>query len=583
MTLFTSCRLTAAAALCLLASLVGCNRSTPAPAAPSPESVAAQKLDECRSRLNGAVVRVSPESMAGQSRKDGVVNAVNSWLASCAEADVRKLAVSDANAALLSPDALRTAKATRFSETDVVYIRDCLMLNGLTSAVWKQIQTSNDAAAADRQRVTAFFRQIVRLIALLPPNDSRPPVGLYESLLTGRGFLEDRIWAFTEGLRQRQIDCLVLHASTPGNHSSSVTESADWLVAAIVGDDTLLFDPLRGTAVPAVGDQTFPPQNPAGLAAIKDLDRWKNASVFAVVHPSAPAPRMLVLQQQMDAADTAILYEELAGGTSEIRPLLQRIPPAVLALWPASALKLWPVPEQRINASAVTTEQQKQTLQTLLKHFDSPFERASIDREKLLADANVDEAQLSQEELDALVANALAEMLQRSDTLFGKPSRRLLKARVSQLSGNFEPGMIQELQQIRIASLQESIDINFSEGAQMLTRRIPLPETILSVQRAAVADALYWTALTQMSRNDFGTAVQTLRNFRRQYPESPLRFAAELNEAEALAELGNPAAAAEVLANANIPENPEQIRTAWLRAALTAAAPTTPTPQTPNP
>jgi TolA-binding protein len=321
-----------------------------------------------------------------------------------------------------------------------------------------------------------------------------------------------------------------------------------------------------------MGDTSFPVRTPASLSTIQDLDRWKQAAVFAVVHPSAAAPRMLVLQQQMDAASTAILYEELAGGTSEIRPFLQRLPAPVLALWPAAQIKLWPVPEQRINAAAVLTEEQKQSVQQLLRHFDSPFERASIDRERLLADAKIDETKVTQEEMDALVANALAEMLQRSDTLFGRPSRRLLKARISQLSGNFAPGMIQELQQIRIASLQESIDLNFSDGAQMLTRRIPLPDSILSVQRAAVSDALYWTALTQLSMNDYGTAVQTLRNYRRQYPDSSLQFASQLNEAEALAELGNLTAAADVLAGANIPENPEQIRTAWLHSMLSAAA-----------
>ena len=573
MKLVTSCRLSALApALLSLVFITGCERSAPPPSAPAADAVAAQKADECRSRLNGAVVRVSPESMAGQQQRDGVVNAVNSWLASCAETEVRRLAISEPNAAMLSADALRTAKATRFSETDITYIRDCLMLKGLTSAIWKQIETSSDAAAADRQRVTAFFRSVIRHLSLLPTNEARPPVGLYEALLTGRGTVEDRIWAFTEGLRQRQIDCLLLKAATPGNTSTSIIESADWLVLAAIGEDTLLFDPLRGSPVPAAGDTSFPVRTPASLTAIQELDRWKQAAVFAVMHPSAVAPRMLVLQQQMDAADTAVLYEELAGGTSEIRPFLQRIPASVLTLWPAAQIKLWPVPEQRINAAAVLTEEQKQSLQLLLRHFDSPFERASIDRERLLADAKIDESKVSQEEMDSLVANALAEMLQRSDTLFGRPSRRLLKARISQLSGNFAPGMIQELQQIRIASLQESIDINFSDGAQMLTRRIPLPDSILSVQRAAVSDALYWTALTQLSMNDYGTAVQTLRNYRRQYPNSSLQFASQLNEAEALAELGNLASAAEVLAGANIPENPEQVRAAWLHSMLSAAA-----------
>jgi hypothetical protein len=577
---------------CLFFTCMGCNSSAPPSQEAAPEDSAARQADECRSRLTNAVTRVAPESMAVQQRRDGIVNAVNSWLASCAEADVRKLAISDANAALLTPDALRTARVSRFSETDILYIRDCLMLSRLTASIWKQIDTSSDAAAADRQRVTAFFRHIVQLLALLPADSSRPPVGFYEALLTGRGTAEDRIWAFTEGLRQRQIDSLVLHAAPPQNNTSSVSQdppadtldipgTAEWLVLAVVGDDTLLFDPLRGTPVPSPDELAIPVRSPADIRILQNLDRWKNATVFVPVHPSAAAPRMLVFQQQMEASTAAILYEELAGGTSEIRPLLDRLPQSVLQLWPAAGIQLWSVPETRINAAAIATEQQKQELQLLMRPFDSPFERASIDREKLLADANVEESQLSQEELDALIANALAEMLQRSDTLFGKPSRRLLKARVSQLSGNFQVDMIQELQQIRIASLQDSIDLSFNDGQQTLTRRIPLPEAIVSIQRTAVADALYWTALTQVSRGDYGTAVQTLRNFRRQYPESPLQHAALLNEAESLAELGNPALAARVL-DAETPNNPEQLRFAWWRSALKAAAAATPPAEQPK-
>ncbi|MFM7056422.1 MAG: tetratricopeptide repeat protein [Planctomycetota bacterium] len=558
---------------CLFFTCPGCSNSAPQTTQATPENSAARQVDECRSRLTNAVTRVSPESMALQQRRDGIVNAVNSWLASCAEADVRKLAISDANAALLTPDALRTARVSRFSETDITYIRECLMLSRLTASIWKQIDTSSDAVAADRQRVTAFFRHIIRNLALLPADSGRPPVGLYEALLTGRGSVDDRIRAFTEGLRQRQIDSLVLHAAPQEDATSSTTSipaTAEWLVLAVVGDDTLLFDPLRGTPVPSPDDPAMPVRSPAGIGVLQDLNRWKNATVFAPMHPSAPAPRMLVLQQQMEASTAAILYEELAGGTSEIRPFLDRLPASVLQLWPAAEIQLWPLPEARIAAAAIATEQQKQDLQLLMRPFDSPFERASIDREKLLADANVEESQLSQEELDALIANALAEMLQRSDTLFGKPSRRLLKARVSQLSGNFDVGMIQELQQIRIASLQDSIDLSFNDGQQTLTRRIPLPEAIVSIQKTAVADALYWTALTQVARRDYGTAVQTFRNFRRQYPDSPLQHAALLNEAESLAELGNPALAAEVLAS-EAPDNPEQLRFNWWRTALKAA------------
>ncbi|MFM8477426.1 MAG: hypothetical protein ACKOEO_16720, partial [Planctomycetaceae bacterium] len=111
---------------CLFLTCIGCSNSAPPTKQAAPEDTTARQADECRSRLTNAVTRVAPESMAAQQRRDSIVSAVNSWLASCAEADVRKLAISDANAALLSPDTLRTARVSRFSETDIIYIRDCL-------------------------------------------------------------------------------------------------------------------------------------------------------------------------------------------------------------------------------------------------------------------------------------------------------------------------------------------------------------------------------------------------------------------------------------------------------------------------
>jgi len=296
----------------------GCGQSAAPVATQTQAEATAEAADECRDRLNAAMQRVAPDSLAGQTRRDSVVNAVNSWMASCGEAEVRQLSISDRNAALLSEDALRTARASRFSENDVLYLRDCLLLKGLTESIWKQEATAGEQALAERARVTRLFRHVIRNLALMPPAETRIPVGLYEAMLTGRGTVEDRIWAFSEALRQRQVDALVLKAATPGAASGSLPETADWLVLVISGNQTLLFDPQRGTPVPAAADTSAVVTEPAGLEVLQGLDRWKSGEVFVVGHPSSFAPRMLVLQQRMEAADAAVLYEELAGGTSEI-------------------------------------------------------------------------------------------------------------------------------------------------------------------------------------------------------------------------------------------------------------------------
>lgn len=579
-----------------LAFSAGCGQSAAPVATKTQSEASAEAADECRDRLNAAMQRVAPESLAGQTRRDSVVNAVNSWMASCGEAEVRRLSISDKNAALLSEDALRTARASRFSENDVLYLRDCLLLKGLTESLWKQEAAAADQALAERARVTRLFRHVIRNLALMPPGESRIPVGLYEAMLTGRGTVEDRIWAFSEGLRQRQVDALVLKAATPGAATGTLVETADWLVLVISGNQTMLFDPLRGTPVPATADSSAVVTEPAGLEVLQGLDRWKSGEVFVVGHPSSFAPRMLVLQQRMDAADTAVLYEELAGGTSEIRPFLERVRAATESLWPTDRIRIWPVVEQRVAALASLTEQQLEAYTLLMRPLDSPFERESIDVSKLLTDPNVDESKLSDDEKNAMKAEAISKLLERSDALFGRPSRRLLQARVSQIAGNFELGMIQELQQIRIACLQEVVELEFIDEGKQAVGRIRLPETILSVQKSAVGDTLYWTAMSQVSRGDAGTAVQTLRNYRRQYPDEKMKFASLLLEAELLVEIGDVAGAAAVLKESATEDNPERGRQEWMLARIssdsTGTAPATPvenpaaesaaTPETPE-
>ena len=557
--------------LCMLMS-AGCGK----PPAPVSESGAAaeatEAADECRDRLNAAIQRVAPESLAIQTRRDSVVNAVNSWMASCAESEVRKINISEGNAALLSEDARRTARAARFSDNDVLYLRDCLLLKGLSEAIWKQGNSAGDQGLTDRNRVTGLFRHIIRNLSLMPASESRIPVGVYEALLTGRGTVDDRIWAFAEALRQRQVDALVLKAATPGASSGTIPEVADWLILVVSGDETLLFDPVRGTAVPKEGDTAAIVTVPAGMDAIQGLERWKSAEAFVVGHPSAFAPRMLVLQQRLEAVDASVLYEELTGGTSEIRPLLERLGSVTGSVWPADRIRIWPVIEQRVTAAAALTEDQLKAYTELMRPLDSPFERESIDVSKLLTDPNIDESKLSEEEKDAMKAEAISRLMERSDALFGRPSRRLLQARVSQISGNFELGMIQELQQIRIACLQEVVELEFRDEGKEAVGRIRLPESILSVQKSAVGDTLYWTAMSQVSRGDAGTAAQTLRNYRRQYPDEKMKYPSLLLEAELLLELGDAAGAAAILKESVVEDNPELARQAWLLSRIAVPA-----------
>lgn len=555
-----------AALLILLAS--GCSDSSTPTAKVDTEASSEQQLqDECRGRLNSAVSRFSPVPYSTQARPELVVNSVNSWLASCAEAEVKSRSISEANAAMLSENTLRTASAVRFTENDVVYLRDCLMLRDLSAAVWSATD-GVDSSTAEQERVIELFRHIVRTIALVPASETDIPTGLYEPLLIGLGSVDDRIWAFGEALRQRQIDCFLLETADPGDGSTSPVTASSRLICVVSGNTTLLFDPALGTPVPTADDSSAIISNPASISVLQGQARWENAALQIIAHPSSFAPRMLVMQERLEAADAAVLYEELAGGTSEIRPLLERLGDAIPAPWSVKTLSIWPVPEQRTVAAAAISEQQQQQYDAMLRPLQSPFERESLDVRKLLTDPSIDETRMTAEELNMLRNEALAELLQRSDALYGTPSRRLLRARVSQISGNFELGMIQELQQIRIASMQEEVELTFSQDGQNRLIRIPLPAKILDVQRSALGDSLYWTAMAQISRNDASTAVQTLRNYRRQYPEEKMVAAAVVTEAELLISMGNNQLAANLLAGMDRENAAEKNRIAWLLSRL---------------
>lgn len=572
--------------LLLVFGLTGCG-DAPVPAkVEDPAQQQVNSAEESRRKLGSAIQRIHPETMATQTRREMVVNALNSWLATSAESEVEKIKISEQNSAALSPTALRTATAVRYTENDIVYIRDCLLMKELTESIWKQADSmSASGQATEQERIVALFRHLMRNMSLLQADSTRIPVGLYEAMLTGIGSVDDRVWAFAEALRQRSLDSIVLQAATPGDPASpDIVLAADLLIGVVVEDRLLLFDPLRATAVPKSGDASVIVTDPAGLDTIANLDRWKTGSAFVVCHPSSFSPRMLILQERLEASDSAILYEELVGGTSEIRPLKERLCSVVGSIWKPEALKVWSVPEQRIAAAAALSEEQKQAYTLLMRPLDSPFERESLNIGNLLADPNVNEAELTLEKKMEAKMLALEKLLERSDDLFGKPSRRLLTTRVQQIMGSFEIEMIQDLQGIRIACMQEKIELEVPiDDKKAAVVPFVLPKTILDVQRSAVGDTLYWTSMSQVSRNDMGAAVATLRSYRRQYPEEKSFYASLINEAEALMILGDLKGAAAALKEADVDKSPDRARAQWMMMRLSAASAPAEAPATENP
>jgi len=570
----------------LLAAFIGCSGSsedsdakteTTSGSSGSSETPAAR----CETKLAAAMQRIQPMSLATQTRPDLVVNSLNSWLTECARDRIAELNLGDATSSLLSPSAIRFATAGRFTLNDTAYIRDCLLLKNLTERVWGRADAAAEGGlASERTRVIALFHAVNQLVSLMPADEDRVPIGLYETLLTGRGYTEDRIWLFAEALRQRQIDCVVLECAedqkvSDPSGSDDPLSSASFLIAVFAQPDVLLFDPVRVCAVPKPGDRSASVTSPAGLTELQASERWKDAAVQLAAQPATSSPRMLVLQENMAAEDAALLFDELGGGTSEFTAQRDRIAEASAGAITADQIAVWPYPEQRIIEAGDLDETQRQQYAILMKPFDAPFERDPLKADDSLDDIDVSEEGLTPEErmqlMNARLQERIARMNESSEEIFGKASRRLMKVRIDQVMGDSELGVIQQLQQIRIASMHDYVEIQVrvtqdDQGGGFV--RVPLPDAIKAIHSSATGNALYWSAMCQIDRGDDGAAVITLRNYRTQYPEGSHYQASLVHEALALLRMGADARAVELLASVNLDIAPERLRIEWILSRL---------------
>ncbi len=572
------------ASLALLSG--GCNN---APDSTEAETGTAQKkkggetqAEKCRRKLAAAIRRLDPERLTMQSDPERSISGLNSWIASCASDQCAALKLSDEAIKMLNGSPRATG--ARYSGGDALYIRDAIMMRELHKELSSR-GNKKDASAADRDvnRILKAFEWVVRNISIQPVDESRPPLGLFAIAMTGRGTAEDRAWAFAELLRQQQTDAVIVTTEKEAKPEGSVLDTATWLVAVLQDDTGWLFDMVTG--LPVTDSTDFDPINPVpvSLDTLKEHDRWKDSSASVIAQVATFSPRMLVLQDSLAADDAAVLFEELTGGVSEIRPLVERVVAAGGDLWTSEKLSVWPYPEERVIKANSRSEDQQGNYKKTMRFFEAPFERDVFIPESPEEQTSVPE-QMSDEERQKFVEQRLMEVYvqvsQSTEKLFGKPSFRLLKARTRQVMGSTETRIIQQMQQIRLSSLVQVIPVRVpkeirelpgNEGMPEVIYR-NLPDAIVAVNQSATGNSLYWTALSQIDRGEMGMAISTLKNYRKQYPTGKWKYPSLISHATALLAEGRKDEARKLLGEANVDENPEQLRVQRLLKALGDAA-----------
>ena len=557
-----------AVSLLLLAiSVVGCGGQESQPVSKTTDTRAQETVRErCRKRLAAAIRRFEPEVFSLQANPEKTVSGLNSWIKSCGAVQMREMKLDDSALQMLDANAQRFASAGIYTASDAAYLRDCWVLRELTRSLVERTSGSRDIDRSESQ-VIAIFDWIVRSISLQPSDEQRVTLGLFDIMLTGRGTAEDRAWVFAEALRQQKIDAVIVTTDSEPLAGGQL-DSAPWIMAVMLDERGLLFDVVSG--LPVIDGETHDLQNlkPATLQTLKAHERWKTSTVRLVAQTAAFAPRILLLQEQLSASDTAILYEELTGGVSKILPLVDRIIDAGGDTWSKEDISIWRYPEQQTTASLSRTEAEQKQHSTLMRSFDAPFERADYSAESTEEMTTVPEA-LPLEERRRLVQERLmkdfTKMLESSEDMFGKPSKRLLKARIQQIMGSIGTGVIQQLQQIRIASMQDSLRVRVPDEVQKEfgfpeVVAFPFPELIREVNQSSMGNTMYWTAMCQLDRKEAGAAITTFVNYRRQYPDGRWKFASMSNQALALLVQERHADARKILEDADVADNPERVR-----------------------
>jgi len=282
---------------------------------------------------------------------------------------------------------------------------------------------------------------------------------------------------------------------------------------------------------------------------------------------------LLVLQDNLPAESSAMLYEELAGGTSEIRPLVERVLAAAPEVFDATRFVWWNWPDEQVTQAAVSDEKQRREHAALMRSFEAPFERKPLELgmnfQELLSKPG-----LTQEQRDSVwdqrwrMEYEKMQQLEKdgdAEKLFGRPSSGLLKTRLEQIEGNHDRSIIQRLQQVRHACIDDAI--TFSVPVQIErtgVKSIPIPDSIQIVNRQATGSSLYWIAICQMDRSKPGTAISSFANYRRQYPDGPWFYPSLINQAFAELAQGRPEAALKTLTEADHEANPERAQVAML-------------------
>lgn len=439
--------------------MAGCTPTAVAPSAPS-----SQAGPTSEDVLTSALNQLQPENFGINSDVDKATSLLNSWRFKHAEQlgtpAAERGAVDEGHPVAAPPgwipegDEARLAQS-KFDLGDAIHIRDSILFHTIAGYL-------SDRGRTEEQRARVVVDFVCRNVALWKDDEIELPLFPFNVLLLGRGNPNDRAWVCSVILRQLRLDSVILRAKSDKKESSD-----KWLVGVGVEGNIYLYDMHLGLPV-----NNGEGKSAAKLSEIESHPEWleqmsttgkyrlsvddlRDPAIFVMPDPECWCQRMKTLQMVLPVKDACVLYDPLIE-TDGNPGMLRRISEAYH--WPVDSLKLWPFPQQRAEASKKPTQeiQQESIKLTMPLSVPIPF--------KVNEDGKI---------------------------AYGMPERKLERCRIDQLLGQFDDA-IKKYLRIRHLGVER------------------FPPELERVNRPAVEDALFWTAICKFELGQYDGAVEQL-------------------------------------------------------------------------
>ncbi len=495
------------------------------------ENISSEK--DCDDWLDSAFDMLGPDRLIITASPDMPVSLLNQWSESCIDLDVIQMTLKKEELkGMLDGEILDRTLDQRFDIIDAMHIRDNLLYKEIAENVAGYKST-------ELEQVVELFDFVVRNIGLREVGEPTIPLTAFRVMMFGRGAVEDRVWLFSNLVRQLKIDSVLISLSTDVSNGNKKT----YLVGVLLNSGIHLFDPLVGIPIPGKEDNpekdvlvTKPAtlteviSNPELLSALDinkeepypfTADILKKPDVYVIGDSSFYSDRMKALQFSLGGSHSVIMADSLINNDAG-DGLLTRVGEAGHDFWKKEDLKVWDYYEKQNLAAYKLDENQIKYLEAMRAPFKSPVKFEEPFERSRATFNDKDKESRDKKKLKGRIVY----------------TKDLLKCRIIQMTGKL-PVAIKMYQNIQLVAKKENQKPEINANSSMVQMNV-----------IAIQDGIFWRGICSYELEDYETALaRFLQYMQLTKVRGKWSTQCRILISQSIAQLGKPEETGKLLAN----------------------------------